>query len=207
MGTISPATEMVDGAGMKHVLSGRWLFLLAQDDVTASAEALTSLGGTLVGASLEADDGLAGVQSLLIELALVLLCWLGAKVGAGPLGVLVGSAPQSIHGLGDHGDVLLLEKVSGLEHVKLRDTVGEESLLEVVDVLHELELSSRRVDLLDDPGLELVHDSAENLSITKVVVVGHPSWALFTQNSCDPGEDLSFLILVSATGSTNTRHS
>lgn len=63
--------------------------LLAEQNLAASADILTSLGGALVGAGLEANDGLASLQLLLGELALALIGGLGAQEGTLEVSVLV----------------------------------------------------------------------------------------------------------------------
>lgn len=64
--------------------------LLAQEDFSGGAQALSGLGRTLVLSSLQADDGLAGAQLLFGEVTLVLLGGLGAQPWSRPLGVTVG---------------------------------------------------------------------------------------------------------------------
>lgn len=65
-------------------------YSLSEQDLASGSHVLAGLGGSLVGASLEADDGLAGSQDLVRELPLVLLRRLGSQVRALPFGVPVG---------------------------------------------------------------------------------------------------------------------
>lgn len=51
---------------------------LAEQDLAASAHVLASLGGALVGASLQTDHGLAGVQDLFGEVTLAFFRGFGA---------------------------------------------------------------------------------------------------------------------------------
>lgn len=104
--------------------------LLSEDDFAASADVLSSLVGALVGTSLEADDGLAGVQLLFSELAFVLVGGLGSKVGSFPFWVFVRLPAEGEDGVGDLGDVFLLPQVDGLEDVDVVDSVGLEGGLE-----------------------------------------------------------------------------
>lgn len=64
--------------------------LLAEQDLAAGADVLACLGSTLVGASLQADDGLASLELLLAEVALALIGGLGAQEGTLEVVVLVG---------------------------------------------------------------------------------------------------------------------
>lgn len=62
---------------------------LAEENLAASAEVLSGLGGTLVGASLQTNYGLASLHHLIGEITLALIGRLGSKVGAGPFRVSV----------------------------------------------------------------------------------------------------------------------
>lgn len=142
--------------------------LLAEQNLAAGAEVLTCLGSTLVGASLQTDDGLASLELLLAEVALALIGGLGAQEGTLEVVVLVGlqgegnqsinqsvnlsginqscstySTAKSEDGVGHVGNVLLLVQIDSLEDIDIGHTVFLEGLLEVVDVLHELELATR----------------------------------------------------------------
>lgn len=64
--------------------------LLAEQNLAASAHILASLGGALVGASLQTDDRLASVQHLIGEFTLCLIGWLGAQLSERKAGVLPG---------------------------------------------------------------------------------------------------------------------
>lgn len=63
---------------------------LAEENLAASAEILAGLGGTLVGASLQTDHGLASLQHLIGEITLAFFRRPGAQVRAAPLSVSVG---------------------------------------------------------------------------------------------------------------------
>lgn len=63
--------------------------LLAEQYLARGAKVLARLRGALVLAGLEADDGLAGAQGLLAEVAPVLLGRTRAQTGTAPLGVFV----------------------------------------------------------------------------------------------------------------------
>lgn len=67
-----------------------WRFLLSEQDLAASAHVLSSLGGSLVGSSLQTDDRLSGVEHILAELTLALIGRLGSQVGELVVGVLPG---------------------------------------------------------------------------------------------------------------------
>lgn len=64
------------------------MFLLSEQNLTASAEILTSLGGSLVGTGLQSNDGLTSVQHIFAELTLALIGRLGSEVGELEVGVL-----------------------------------------------------------------------------------------------------------------------
>lgn len=68
--------------------------LLAEQDLAAGADVLTCLGSTLVGASLQTDDGLASLELLLAEVTLALIGGLGAQEGTLEFVVLVGLQGQ-----------------------------------------------------------------------------------------------------------------
>lgn len=167
--------------------------LLAEQDLAAGADVLACLGSTLVGASLQTDDGLASLELLLAEVTLALIGGLGAQEGTLEVVVLVGlqaggnqsvnhtinhsfkcstySTAQSEDGVGDVGNVLLLVEIDGLEDIDIGHTVFLESLLEVVDVLHELELATRRVDLGHRVGGEGVDQLAQHLAVLEHILV------------------------------------
>jgi len=154
----------VDGFG--------WSFsLLSEQDLATSSHILSGLGGSLVGSSLEADDGLSGGNRFIAELPLVLIGRLGSQPGAGPLGMLVGLSAQSEESAGDLGDVFLIPKVNGLEHINVIAAVVFQGQLEVVDVFHHLELSTAGVDLADRSRGNLVHDLAKDSSVPEDILV------------------------------------
>ena len=68
--------------------------------------------------------------------------------------------------MGDLGDVSPLVQVDGLEAIDVRDTVILDGFLEFVDVFHHLELATAGVDLGNSTGLQLVHQSAKDGTIT-----------------------------------------
>lgn len=65
-------------------------FSLSEEDLATSTHVAASLSGALVGAGLEAHDGLTSFQHLVREVTLVLLRGLGSQVGSLPLRVFVG---------------------------------------------------------------------------------------------------------------------
>ena len=69
------------------------------------------------------------------------------------------------------------------------------------DVFHELELGTRGVDLLDGTRLEFVQKATKYLSVPQVVVIGDSSWASFSKDLGNPGQDLILLCLLSAASS------
>lgn len=90
-------------------------------------------------------------------------------------------------------DVLLLVQINGLENVLVWHTVRLQGLLEVVDVLHHLELATGRVDLGNGTGLDGVDQIAQNLTVLEHIVVGLAGGELGSNDGLDPG--LGFLIL------------
>ncbi|KAJ8947186.1 hypothetical protein NQ318_015534 [Aromia moschata] len=69
--------------------------LLSEDDLAAGADVLTCLGGTFVGASLETDDVLSGLELFFSEISLVFVRWLGSQVRSFPFGMSVGLPAKS----------------------------------------------------------------------------------------------------------------
>lgn len=104
--------------------------LLSEDDLPGCADVRAGLGGALVGAGLQADDGLAGPQLLLTELALVFFRGPGAEEGAPPLWVLVGGAADREDRRGHQRDVLAVPQVVSLEQVHVGHAVFCAGLLE-----------------------------------------------------------------------------
>lgn len=103
------------------------------------------------------------------------------------------STTQSEQRVGDLRDVLLLVQINGLENVLVGYTVGLQGLLEVVDVLHHLELATGRVDLGNGTGLDGVDQIAQNLSVLEHIIVGLASRELDSNDGLNPC--LGFLIL------------
>eukprot|EP00968_Pinguiococcus_pyrenoidosus_P010595 scaffold843_cov255-Pinguiococcus_pyrenoidosus.AAC.5 len=67
--------------------------------------------------------------------------------------------------LDDHGEVLELEQVHGLEHVMLRDAERAARAQEVADVLHLLERQLALVDLAHGAAANGVHQHAQHLPV------------------------------------------
>lgn len=168
-------------------------FLLSDDDLAGSADVLASLGGSLVLSSLQTDDGLASLQLLLGEVALGLISGLGAQPRSLELGVLVGLAAEGEQGVGHLSNVLLLVQVDGLEDIDVVHSVILERLLEVVDVLHHLELASGLVDLRHGVRHQLVDQAAQHGSVLEHILVQLALGELHSHDGLDPG--LGLLIL------------
>lgn len=186
--------------------------LLSNDDFASSADVLASLGGTFVGASLETDDGLSGLQLLFSEFTFVLVGGFGSKVWSFPFAVLVGLSAQSEQGVGYLGDVLGFPQVYSLEDINIGNSVSLDGGLEavekriinfwryakiqedlLVDVFHHFELSTGCVDLWYGSGGEFVDQLAENGSVLKNFFV-KLAWGEFgSKNGFDPF--LSFFVL------------
>lgn len=167
--------------------------LLVHQDLAAGSHVLSSLGGSLVLSSLQTDHGLSGLHLFLGELTLALIGGLGSQERSLELGVLVQLAAEGEDGVGHLGNVLLLVQVDGLEHVNIIDTVVLQGLLEVVDVLHQLELSSGLVDLGDRSGHQDVHQAAQDSSVLEHILVGDSSGELGSQNGLNPSLGLGIL--------------
>lgn len=169
---------------------------LAEQDFAASAHVLTGLGGSLVGTGLQTDHGLAGLQDLLGEVTLALISGLGAKVGTVPLGMSVSLTAEGVQCADDLGNVLLLPKVDCLEHVDVRDSICFDCGLEVGNVLHHLELSTRGVDLVDGARLQLVDELAEDCAVLEDIFERVARGELGTEDGLDPLLDLLLLVRV-----------
>jgi len=149
--------------------------------VPGVTEVLAGLVGSLVGSVLQVDNALSGPQLLLCELTLVLVGLFGSENWSAPLRVNLGRSAESEDALRDLDDVAFLPEVDGLEDVYLGHSVLLAGLLELVDVLHQLELSSSRVDLRDAPWHHLVYQLAENLSVSESIFI----WKVGESFSCD----------------------
>lgn len=103
-------------------------------------------------------------------------------------------------GVGDLRDVLLLVQIDGLEHVLVGHTVRLQRLLEVVDVLHHLELAAGRVDLGHGAGLDDIDQAAQHLAVLEHIVVGLAGGELGADDGLDPGLGLLVLHGVAFTG-------
>lgn len=92
-------------------------------------------------------------------------------------------------------DVSLLEKVCRLEDFLLGQTVGLGGGLEPLDVLHELEVGSLRLDLLDGSRSQFVDQVAEDNAVSEdVLEVPGGDW--FANAGENPVKDFRFEILV-----------
>ena len=101
--------------------------------------------------------------------------------------------------MGDLGDVSPLVQVDGLEAIDVRDTVILDGFLEFVDVFHHLELATAGVDLGNSTGLQLVHQSAKDGTITENLLEGAGLHSL-TKDGFDPAEHLSLKLGVTLAG-------
>uniref|UniRef100_A0A1B0GP64 Uncharacterized protein n=1 Tax=Phlebotomus papatasi TaxID=29031 RepID=A0A1B0GP64_PHLPP len=108
---------------------------------------------------------------------------------------------RSEEGVCDLRDVLLFPEINCLEDINIRYTVILEGFLEVVDVFHHFELSTRFVDLWYRSGLEFVHEAAEDCAILEDILIETASWEFGTQQGFNPF--LSFLVLDGITLSGN----
>jgi hypothetical protein len=176
------------------------LDLLPENDLASSAHVLSSLGSPLVLSGLEADHGFSSPHLLFGEFALVLVRGFGAQVGSFPLGMLVGRPAQGEDGVRDLADVLLLPQIHGLEDVNVVDAVGLQGRLEVVDVLHHLELSAGGVDLGDGAGGELVDQLAEDGAVADHIFVELSRGELGAEDGLDPLLRLPVLVGVALGG-------
>lgn len=93
---------------------------------------------------------------------------------------------QSEDGVGHVGNILLLVQIDGLEDIDVEHTVLLQGLLEVVDVLHELELAARGVDLGHGIGRQHVDQFAQHLTVLEHILVGLASGELLGNDSLDP---------------------
>lgn len=163
--------------------------------VAGVAKVLSGLVGALVGSVLQVDDALTGTKLLLAEVALILLGGLGSDVGSLELGMEVAGTTNSHQALGDLWDISPLVEVDSLEHIDLGHAPGLARLLEPVDVLHLLELSTGRVDLGDAAGHQLVHKVAENNSILEDVLKRSVR-QLLSDDVSHPREDIGLKLRV-----------
>lgn len=121
--------------------------------MSSVAKVDATLGRALVGTVLQRDDGLAGPQLLVRELALVLV---GLLRSDRRLAVLAGLATQRLQADDHRVEVLPFPEVHRLEgflwgHAELLRTLQEGR-----DVLHALERHLAGVDLLHRAGLDRV---------------------------------------------------
>lgn len=135
--------------------------------MSSVAKVDAALGRTLVGTVLERDDGLAGPQLLVGELALVLVRFLGSDRG---LAVLAGLATQRLQADHNRVKVLPFPQVHRLEgflrgHAELLGALEERR-----DVLHALERHLARVDLLHRAGLDRVRQVTQQHAVLEHLV-------------------------------------
>jgi len=131
-----------------------WYIIL---HVPCVAEVLAGLVGALVCSVLQVNNALPSSQLFICELSLVLVSHLRSKDGSSPFRVDLGRSAEGEEALRYLDDVPLLPQVDGLEDIDLWHSVRLAGLLEPVDVLHQLELTSSGVDLGDTSGHHLVH--------------------------------------------------
>jgi len=154
---------------------------------------------------LKIDDTFTGAQLFLRKYTLVLFGGLGSKEWAGPFGVQVASAAESHEALCNLWQIASLIKINSLEHIDVRYSVCFASLLETIDILHLFELAARGVDFGDTSWHQLVHQFAEDNSITKNVF----EWTiseLLTENSLNPGKDFGFKGGITFAGKLKATH-
>lgn len=92
-------------------------------------------------------------------------------------------------------DVPLLEQIRRLENLLLGHSVLLDGVLEPLDVLHELEVGSLLLDLLNRSGLQFVDQVAEDDAVLQDVVEFAVRDGL-AEAAEDPFEDFLFQILV-----------
>lgn len=181
---------------------------------SVSESSVSGLSGSLVLSHLQTQVSLAGPQLLLGELTLVLVSHLGSQAGSGVLGVQLGlkdNSPisirsynksqrptyqtrQSVQAQGDLGNVALLEQISSLEDLLLWHSVLLDASLEPLDVLHQLEVGSLLLDLLDGSGSNGVDQLAQDNAVLQHILVIADQ--LLAGHLADPVQDLLLLILV-----------
>lgn len=139
--------------------------------MSSVAKVDSALGRALVGTVLQRDDGLAGPQLLVRELALVLVRLLRSNRG---LAVLAGLAAERLQADDHRVEVLSLPEVHGLEGFLWWHTELLRTLQEGRDVLHALERHLAGVDLLHRTGLDRVRQvTQENAVLENFVEVVH----------------------------------
>lgn len=115
----------------------------------------------------------------------------------GPKTMVIHSTHQSGQGVqakGDLSNVALLKQISGLENLLLRHTVLLDSSLETLNVLHQLEVRSLLLDLLDRSWSNNIDQLAKNNSVLQHILV--VSAELLSGHLADPVQDLLLLILI-----------
>jgi hypothetical protein len=92
-------------------------------------------------------------------------------------------------------DIPPLEKISRLENFLLRYSVILRCRLKPLDIFHQLEVGTFRLDLLYASGGQLVHEVAKNHPIPQDILE-FPFRCGLSQHLEDPVEDLGFQFLV-----------
>jgi len=169
--------------------------LLPQKDLPGGPHVLSSLGGSLVGSGLESNDSFSSLDDIIGELTLVLFRWPGPQPWTLMFWMTVSSSAKGEDGVGDCGDILLLIKINGLEQIDFRHPIAFNCLLEVVDILHHLELPPGFVDLWDGTWFELIHQFAKDDTIMKSVFIWD-SGELLAQDGFHPFLSFPFLIYI-----------
>lgn len=135
--------------------------------MSSVAKVDAALGRALVRSVLQRDDGLAGPQLLVRELALVLVRLLRPDRR---LAVLAGLATERLQADHHRVEVLPLPQVHRLEGFLRRHAKLLRALQERRDVLHALERHLARVDLLDRAGLDRVRQVAQQNAVLEHLV-------------------------------------
>jgi len=135
--------------------------------VSGITEVLAALVGAFVGTVLQVDDALAGAELLFAELTLVLIRLFWSQDWAIPFWVDLSRSAQSEKALRHLRNISPLPQVNSLEDVDFGHTINFAGFLELVNVLHHLELATLGVDFGDAAGHHFVHHPAENGAIAK----------------------------------------
>lgn len=104
--------------------------LFAEDNLSGSTEVLSGLIGTLVRASLQADDGLAGSQLLFGPITFMLFGRSRPQPGTPPFGMFVGRSADSENRRGHQSDVLYVPQIGRLEQINFRYPISDAGFLE-----------------------------------------------------------------------------
>jgi len=155
------------------------------------------LGGSLILSHLETDLSVSQLPLLvLVPFLPLFLRHLRSKAGPGVFRMFLGDAAEGVDAENHLRDVASLEQVSCLEDLLMGYTVFLNGVLEPLNILHELEGSARRLNLLDRVGLDLVNKIAESDAIFEYVLEV-TWWQLLPHHRLHPLHHLLFQLLVS----------